>query len=563
VLLSSAFSATASAEVRADDPDVLRPFLQKSTTWRFPTLEADVPVNIYFRGNKSTPAQQAPVLVRVKGVAPHPIGLESDESILTDYLGQGYIVITVDLGGNWRPVSPAIDWDLHSLLRDLDPEKPTKRGSRLLSGLTLRAIPKRVFCLPIGYRMATDLAFWDMHKHGSPGTMDRVVDVYNQQVVDEKGRHHIPGRPRISSPEELIDRSGNPLDCRLLMDIIYPSKPRKSVPLVFLGSTKTVRAPSQSDVPRRPHAIGFVLRGYAFAIIDHCWNPVALHYGYFNGAYSLDSRNGLRSATASVRYIRAHADRYHIDPRYIGGIGHSKAALAVTRLSNPDHESRMRGSVPLQPRLGFSSRISVGYQSMGNGTRASSKYVTPNYTPTIVACGEKDHFNHWGDWPDVLKAYGKADPAYIALGMLGLGHELPYGRDRELDIDRYEVMVTFFDHYLRADSKLPPAILWVTPADTSRGVPPTSTIVVQCAPAMDVESIASGVSVMRLHDGNPVKGVWQTSRKGTRFTFTPERPLRASARYGVVVTTGVRNHLGVPLDEEETVQFQVRGEATE
>ena len=62
---------------------------------------------------QGTSTQQAPVIAYVKGLSVDRVGQESDRSILSDYIKQRYIVITVDYGGDARAVSPAIDGDFH------------------------------------------------------------------------------------------------------------------------------------------------------------------------------------------------------------------------------------------------------------------------------------------------------------------------------------------------------------------------------------------------------------------------------------------------------------------
>jgi len=555
------------AGVEPEDPAELQPYLRKSTMWHCATLEKDVPLNIYFAHKRSTSPQQAPVIVYVKGLAAERVGKESDLAILSDYIEQRYIVISVDYGGDARAASPAIDGDLHAILGGVYGTERDEK-SPLLGSLGLEPTPARCFFLPAGYRVATDLVFWEVDKHGSYGTMKRVVRTYNEQVVDEKGRHHIAGRSPISSPDDLIDRDGSPLDCKYRMDIIYPSQADKKVPLIFWISTTTTRAPSSYPSGYRPHMTGFLMRGYAYAIIDHCYSPVALRYGHFKG-HSLANINGLKAYTAAIRFIRAHANAYNVDPRYIGGWGHSKGAYALTRLSDPHHaergverqriEDEPEGSPEPQPWPGYSSRIAAGYQSMGNGTRWSAQYVTEDYAPTVVACGEHDHYNHWLDWPRVVDAYERADANYVALGMLGLGHELPYGYDEELGIDRYELVHEFFDQYLKVEEKLAPVVLFTTPHDKAEDVAPSEPITIQFAPVMDKASVVDGqgVKITRSGAGSAVRGSWSSSRQGARFTFTPEKALEQGEKYRVIVTTHVKNEAGTHLDKETIADFTV------
>ncbi|HUV67315.1 MAG TPA: Ig-like domain-containing protein [Sedimentisphaerales bacterium] len=561
-------------DVYGADPAELQTYLRKSTVWHSAKLEKVIPLSVYFADKESASPQQAPVIVYVKGLAVERVGRESDLAILSDYIEKRYIVISVDYGSDARAVSPAIDENLHAILGTIYGTERNEK-SPLLGSLGLEPTPARCFFLPAGYRVATDLVFWDVDKHGSHGTMKRVVRAYNEQVVDEKGRHHVAGRSLASSPGDLIDRDGAPLDCKLRMDIIYPSQADKKVPLIFWISTTTIRAPSSFPSGYRPHMTGFPMRGYAYAIIDHCYNPVALHYGHFKNGYSLDNINGLKAYTAAIRFIRAHADAYNVDPRYIGGWGHSKGAYAITRLSEPKHaergaeyqriEGEPEGSPEPQPWPGYSSRITAGYQSMGNGTRRSAQYVTEDYAATIVACGELDHFNHWLDWPRVVDAYERANANHVALGMLGLGHELPYDRDEELGVDRYELVMSFFDRYLKVEEKLAPAVLSTTPRDKAEDVAPSEPITIQFAPVMDEASIVDGrgVKIIRSRDGSPVKGFWTSSRQGARFTFAPKEDFRAGEKYKVIVTTHVKNEAGTPLDEARITEFTVGKMAVE
>ena len=227
----------------AEDSAEMQRYLRKSTSFKSRKLERGIPLDVYFAEETSTSPRKAPVIVYIKGLAAKRMGKESDLAILSDYVERRYIVICVDYGGDPRALSPAIDRDWYAILGAIYGSKRNQR-SPLLGGLGLEPTPGRCFFLPAGYRVATDLVFWEVDKHGSHGTMKRVVRAYNEQVIDEKGRHHIAGRKRASSPDHLIDHDGGPLDCKLRMDIIYPSQADKKVPLVFWISTTTTRAPS-------------------------------------------------------------------------------------------------------------------------------------------------------------------------------------------------------------------------------------------------------------------------------------------------------------------------------
>src|SRR5690606_15998444 len=174
----------------------------------------------------------------------------------------------------------------------------------------------------------------------------------------------------------------------------------------------------------------FAKRGYVTVIIDHAWSPIDRAFADNSAKYTLESITGVKAYTAAVRYLRANAKKYSIDPERIGGLGHSKGSYAISRLSDPsiNHESNeRRGKIePIGPQLNtqYPSHIQVGYQSMGNGTRSSRTYVKDNYAPTITAVGKYDSYNHWAVWPDVVAAYSEdRDANWLGIPMLDRGHD--------------------------------------------------------------------------------------------------------------------------------------------
>ncbi|MCK4966692.1 Ig-like domain-containing protein [bacterium] len=263
-----------------------------------------------------------------------------------------------------------------------------------------------------------------------------------------------------------------------------------------------------------------------------------------------------------------YTDIYNINTNYIGGLGHSKGQYSVTRLSAPNNSATSEdlildgepgGTPEPQPYPGFSSRISVGYQSMGMGL-FRPQYITPDYAPTILACGDYDRAAIVFDGhKNFLKYLQKLDVNHIEIFMKELGHELPHGYDEEQGFDRYKLMHDFFDRYLKVEENLPPTVLVMSPPDKSSSVLPSDNITVHFAPVMDENSITngSGVKIIRLKDNTQVKGKWKTLYKKTRFVFTPEQKLRENEKYKIIITTCVKNKNGTNLDKEKIAEFTV------
>ena len=186
------------------------------------------------------------------------------------------------------------------------------------------------------------------------------------------------------------------------------------------------------------------------------------------------------------------------------------------------------------------------------------RYVTPDYVPTILACGENDRDVITKDGtPLFRKALEKLDVNHVFLFMEGLGHSLSVGYDKRLGVDRYQLVNDFFDRYLKPEAKLPPVVLIATPRDGAEKVSPADSIWVQFAPVIDAKTIVEGkaVTVARLSDKQEVKGSWKVSHGGTMFTFAPDQPLEKGKQYEISITKAVKDKAGTALEAAKTVRF--------
>jgi hypothetical protein len=294
------------------------------------------------------------------------------------------------------------------------------------------------------------------------------------------------------------------------------------------------------------------------------------HYFHY-GKFTLDQWNGFSCYSSAMRYINANAEKYSINTDHIGMAGHSKGQYAITRLSDPHHEGGKEirrfegfpeGSPEPQPWLGYPSKIAVGYQSMGMGL-FEPEYITRDYVPNIVACGEneRDVISKEGH-PAFVKRLEELDCNYINLFMQGLGHEVPYGYDERMGVDRYQLMHDFFDRYLKVEEKLPPVVLVISPRDNKEDVSPATQIIIDFAPVIDDQSIirGKGIRIIRTKNNHEVAGSWIVSHRGTKYTFIPEQALNMNELYRIIVTKKVKDKAGIHLDKEKIVQFKVAAE---
>jgi hypothetical protein len=545
------------SHIFAADLSELNHYLRKSVSWKCITQPRMIPLNVYFLGGDPGP-DGSEVIVYLKNSAWDRIGQESDLSILSDYIQKKFIVITVDFGNDKLAVSPRFDKDLHEIFKAVY----GFRTESLLKELNLKPKEFRCFFLPEGYRVATDLVYWEIDKHATYGTMGYIMNSYNEDIVPK-----LPGLELVTTPKDMVDRHGNPFDFTVKMDIVYPSQARKKLPAIIFSAWLAPRNPNGEPISYLPHFAGFTTRGYVYIVMGHCFNPCVQHYFHYS-KFTLDQWNGFACYSAAMRYINANAEKYDINTEHIGMAGHSKGQYAITRLSDPHHEggkeiSRFEdfpeGSPQSQPWPGFPSNISAGYQSMGMGL-FEPEYITRDYVPTIVACGEneRDVISKEGH-PAFVKRLEELDCNYINLFMHGLGHEVPYGYDEKMGIDRYQLMNDFFDRYLKVEDKLPPSVLLIDPRDSADNVSPSSVISVYFAPVIDEKTILenNGIKLVSLSDNTSVKGVWKVSHGGTKFTFIPEQALKNSEQYKIIISTKVRDKAGIPLDKKKMVRFKV------
>lgn len=539
----------------------LEPYLKRSIAWTSPTLNKDIPLSIYFQGSHTENPDGAEVIVYLKNKAWPRIGQESDLSILRDYIQKKFIVITVDYGNDQLAVSPYFDNDLHELFKAVYGFETAS----LLSNLQLVPMDFRCFFLPEGYRVATDLTYWEIDKHAVYGTMEFIMQSYNEDIISK-----YPGMNPVTSPKEMVDKKGKPFDFTVKMDIVYPSQPNKKLPVIFCSDMYGARNPNEEPSKYIPHFAGFTTRGYVYVLMGHCYNPCVTHFFHF-AKFTLDHENGYACYTAGMRFLHANAGKYAMDTTHIGGSGYSKGEYAITRLSDPHHETRKEevrkfegfpdGTPEPQPWPGHSSKIQAGMQGMGMGL-FETQFITSDYAPNLIVCGELERKEITEGYAAFIERIDELDANYLGLFMQGLGHTIPYGYDERMGIDRYQLVHDFFDRYLKVDEKLPPVVLVVSPVNNSKSVPASSRVSIQFAPVIDEKTILENgaIKLIRIKTNKEIKGMWKVSRGGSKFTFHPASAFGKNEQFKIIITTRVKNKQGTALDKERTVQFNTGNE---
>lgn len=360
-----------------------------------------VEISVYYSGENSDiilgkDIDATPIAIYVVNTNTERIGTDSDVSIISSMLDRGYIVVIFDYLNNAKAKSPDLDWSVQALRAKVtDGTYPSSSG-----------LPKGAYnnnmVVPAGYNIEFSHVFWEIDKHSADGTLERIVEVWNNDFrakkkdvvikwvdfdgtrkatqkgidgtnpvwldangnADANGEYIKISYTKAEKIEDCVKSDGTPIDLNLYMHVIYPTNPVADVPVMVLsGSSEHTATGSQNK--ERPQLNGFLFNGYAGVAFDHGYVPMTRsdHYGYFDGddadsitgdnsTYSIHNFNNSRIDTAVMRYIRylsaSEHGKYTFNSDAIGIYGNSKGGWA-TMVGEAD------------PDINASRRIYAGY----------------------------------------------------------------------------------------------------------------------------------------------------------------------------------------------------------
>ena len=402
-----------------------------------------------------------PVVFYLRNLPVERIGEYSDSRIKADLRSDGFLVLDVDCS-----VFPKTSPELEEALMCFHIDSP-----KILQQYTEKDLVDltAVYYVPEGYTITRNIPVWNIKEHGAEGSIEWVMDTWNTHIVSRYGMSPV------STADQMTNPDGSPLDWNLYMDIIHPSgKASDKVPLLLNFASASPRISSFKPVGpigrqyRSIFPLGFLTTGYAFAIADHCYNPLARSESWKHfKQYTLDDFNGYASSTAFIRYLRTHLDTYNLNGK-IGVMGISKASYSAVRVSSSSNDSEEfllfngRPNDRPQPWPGTGNNVDVAYAAAGIGSERAFIYVGEHTAPMLTSAGLTDEYNQWEVYPEVVRYMTESDHNHLAFWMEDMGHTFPcMGVDAATGEKRYVLFKRFFDNYLKAPSS---DVLYVLPA---------------------------------------------------------------------------------------------------
>jgi len=519
-------------------------------------------------------------------------GLEDDVAIVGDFL-KDYLVVVFDFKDSKFAFGKHLSKAVIELYCNMYNSKS------YLGGVTVNK--ERMFILPAGHRIATDIPFFDVLASGAKGDKEYIVDTWNSYEKKIGSTYW----KKATTIEDITMKNGEKLTLKddgwgkyttYKMNISYASKPAKPGPVLINACTsnkyRTIALVNTSSTSRIMSA-ELLLSGYTMVIQDHQYIPYMFDNGnggsyghmelgtYGGNNYSMAFYDNVKFQTAGVRAIKYYADEYGYSKTDIGGYGHSKASpISLLSIENPEtvpekkvypqldghhYCDKARQNSPLFPnasiaegtyKLGetygpqpfltykngdaIDSNIICVYHSMGYGSE-DYEYITSKATkPTMIGCGKSDDRNAWSYFGPETEAYVAANIPFLTAGMENFGHTYPEdAEDPDYVMNYEETFVQFFDHYLKhKDIRVN-----YTSIRKNGQIASTDPLFIQFIGSATPESVESNIKVFDSSNVQ-VQGTWTKTRGDTRFTFATGSLVRGNT-YTLVIgkdVTDENNH---------------------
>ena len=436
----------------------------------------------------------APVIEYIVGTNTERIGLEDDVSILRDLIEE-YIVVVVDYQGAPEARGLSLEASIQAVRRRIMDNSLTYEGRKVLR-------EGDNWVLPSGCRLMRHIPYFDLREHAPLGTLDYIVKIWNEDFTEVRGDVPITfpdGTVKLvrdihpTRVEECLTPNGEPVELKLHLDIIYPSRPKAGTRCpVMVGAASRQSTTGNWIMPSSPNYFtDFLYRGYAVMLFEHAYIPMARrdHYGYFPDGpsyknehcdrhHGLGFQTGIRSSCAAVRLlrymIRTDKELSALDENALGMICISKTGynyalgvrhpekLTEMRFLPPYHGECREGAV--QPTLTYpdGSEIPSNVQAMYTVSGAGAYYAREDMCPVLVTVGEEE--SSLSFYRSVMQNSAQFDTETLYYTVPELGHSHALGYDPKYRLDMYGMVLDFMDTHLKGDHG---ECAYISPPDSS------------------------------------------------------------------------------------------------
>ena len=362
----------------------LSQYLHASVSTEDNTSHLPVNIHTYYDENKqyvpATIGEAGSVsILYVMNTNTERLGNKTDAELVQSFLDRGYFVIVLDYQNNPAACGTALDWSTQDIRCQVIGGNPFKGGKVYTAGTYTDGklagtdpICAQSYILPAGYDIAHNIPYFSYDKHGTAGTFELIVEIWNNDFksvkrntivkwVDENGlprlnrteaitekaasdssninyatwfktadgkngisqsalealsdsqkkqyQYTYIGNTKVVDVTDCVQPDGTMIDLNLYCDIIYPANYTEQLPVMITMSSGYTRASSWSD-STRPYLNGPLFNGYVGVLSDYGLVPMCRndHYGYFCGDSQLNSISGDNGTYSLSYYNGIHSD---------------------------------------------------------------------------------------------------------------------------------------------------------------------------------------------------------------------------------------------------------------
>jgi acetyl esterase/lipase len=187
------------------------------------------------------------------------------------------------------------------------------------------------------------------------------------------------------------------------------------------------RAGSKQDRPYRSMLVDYALKGYV---------TMSVNYRFINEA---PMPACIEDVKCAVRWLRAHADKYHVDPDRIGTYGHSAGAHLAMMLALCPESPEMEGdggwneySSSVTSAAGGSTPTVLPDRFGDSEKYSPASYISADVPPLLLIHGTEDNIvsvESADEFVKKLKEAGATDVTYIRID--GGNHGVAYEDNRD------------------------------------------------------------------------------------------------------------------------------------